>query len=77
MKPMVKTKFSIPQDRINTHKSSIEFYLDFIYPLSSTCHDSLYHDWLDQFAPPTSLSHSLDFQVVGPNCDQVQRSHIS
>jgi len=50
-KPMVKTNFSIPQYGINTHKSSIEYSLDLCYPLSSTCHDSLYHDPLDQSTP--------------------------
>lgn len=35
----------------------------------------MYHDPLDQSTSPASSSHSLDSQVVGPNCDQVQSSH--
>jgi len=32
---------------------------------------------LEQSVPPTILSHFLDFQVVGSNCDQIQGSHIT
>ena len=71
MKPMVRTNFSIPQDGINTHNSILEHDLDLCYSLSSTCHEYLYSDPLDQSSPPASFSHSLDFQVVGSNCDQV------
>ncbi len=37
----------------------------------------MYHDLLDQSAPPTSLSHSLDFQAAGSNCDHIQGGHIT
>jgi len=70
MKPMVKINVSIPQGGISTHKSSIEYDLALCYPLSSKYHDSLYHGLIDQSTPPTKFSHSLDFQVDGPNCDQ-------
>ena len=70
MNPMVKTN-SIPQDDVTIHNSSLESDLDFCYSLSSTCDDSLYHDPSDQSAPPASFSNSLDFCVVGSNCDQI------
>jgi len=77
MKPMVKTNSSTPQDdssilNLGPKSYSTEIIIslrDIYHPLSSTCHDSLYHDPPDQFGSPTSPSHSLDFQVVGSNCD--------
>lgn len=77
MKPAMKTNYSILQDDVIVHNSILESDLDFCYPLSSTCHDSLYHDLLEKSIPPASFSHSFDFQVVGPNCDQIQGSHIT
>lgn len=77
MKPMVKTNFSISQDDVTIHNSSLEFVLDFYHPLSSTCHDCLYHDEPDQSTPPVSFPHSLNLRVVGSNCNQIQGSHIT
>lgn len=75
MKPMVKTNTSILQDDVTVHNSSLEYDLDFCFPLSSICHDSLYRDMLDQSTPPANFSHSLYFQSIGPNW--VQGSHIT
>lgn len=77
MKPMVKTNFPIPQDDVIIHNSSLKSDLDFCYPLSSTCHDSLYCDFPVQSAPPASFSQSLDFRVTGSNCDKIEGRHIT
>lgn len=61
MKPMVKTNSSILQDDITIHNYSLESDLDFCYPLSSTCHESLYRDPPDQPNPPSNFPHSLNF----------------
>ena len=77
MKPTVKTDSSITQGDGIVHNLSLESGLDLYYPLSPTGHDSLYHDPRQRSIPPTSLSHSLDFRVVGSNCDQIQGSYIT
>lgn len=85
MHPMVKVNSSTPQDdpiilNLNPKSHSIEsitFLRDICHPPSSTCHYSLYRDLLNQFAPPNSYSHSLDYQFVGSNCDRVQGIHIT
>lgn len=76
MNPMVKTNSSIPEDDVTIHNSTLKSDTDFCYPLSSRCHDSLYHDHLDQSDPPISFSQSLDFRVASRTCDQVQGTHI-
>lgn len=75
MEPRVKTNPSIPQDDTSTLNLNLEFgstesitsSRDIFHPLSSVCHDSLYHDLLDKSAPSNTSSRSLDFQVVGSN----------
>jgi len=86
MEPKVKANHSIPQDEISALNLNLEFgstkmvtySSDIFYPLSSKFHDSLCHDPLDQSAPPTSSSHSLDFQVSSLNCtNQVQGTQVT
>jgi len=66
MDPRVKANIFIPQDDISALNLNFEFgstkmvtsSRDICYSLSSTCHDPLYHDSLDQHVPPTRSSHS-------------------
>jgi len=75
MRPMVKIKSSTLQDDVTVRNSTLEYVLDFCYPLSSTGHDYLYHDPLERSVPRASLPHTLDFHVANSNYDQVQGSH--
>lgn len=64
----------IPQDDIGTLNNNLESgYVesvtssrDISHPLSSTCHDSVYHDFLDQSAPPTMTEHMSKWHII-PN----------
>lgn len=68
MDPRVKANPFTPQDEIDTLNINLEYgsIESFTYsrgichPLSSTCHESTYHDPCDQFSPPTSPSRSPD-----------------
>lgn len=77
MKLIMKTNSFIQQDGITIHNFSLESNLDFCHPLSSTGHDSLYHDLCERSIPPTSFSHCLDFCVASSNWDQIQGNHIT
>jgi len=66
MEPRVKTNPSIPQDDTSILNLNLEYgstesitsSREIFHSLSSTCHDSLYHDPLDHSAPQTSSSYS-------------------
>lgn len=85
MEPKVKAGPFIPQDdigtlKVNLESSSIESFTSsrgIWHHISYTCHEYVYHDPCDQFAPPTSPSHSLDYQVVSLNCNQIQDNHVT
>jgi len=76
-KPITKTHSSIPQEDVTVHNSSLEYDLHLCHPPSSTSHDSLYHDLLDQSTSLAICSHSLDSPAASLNCDQAQGSHIT
>lgn len=73
---MAKIRSSITQEDIAIHIPSLESNLCLCYPPSSTSHDSLYHDSLDQYASQDSYTHCLDFEAAGFSSCHVQSNLI-
>lgn len=81
--PKVKTSPLISLDHIDVHKWNLEYGIikndvssgDNCHPLSSTFHECLCLDPINQSASRTSTSETINFQLVGLNVDQVQDGH--